>query len=438
MSTALNRSKKFDYKAIAAALTLLASSTVAMASGHRHELPSWCATKCDQVVVDWNQHAFQVIKLGDGYQNPMDAARVVSIMHLAMHDAVNAVAPHYRSFAYQGDGQPVKADAVVAAAAAAHRVMTRLYPKQAELSNVILEVTLNDAGPGPEVVEGKRIGIAAADAVLAKRSQDGSQGSEEYKPGTKPGEYRFTPGFEFLGAPHWRRVTPFTMTAPEQFRVTPPPSLTSAAYTKDFNEVKATGSKAADAKRSAEQTQYAAYWYEFSEAGWNRIARNVARGKAESLWERARTFALLNSVMSDAYVAGWDSKMHYNLWRPVTAVRLAAEDGNPQTAADANWEPMLPTPPVQDYPSTHSALGAAAAAVLSSAYGRQTGFEMASPTALPGYPSRKFKSFAQAADENGDSRVRAGLHFRFAVTHGLGLGEKIGQQALSQFLKPLR
>lgn len=419
----------------AAALAALAASSQAAAPGN-----TWCAARCDQIVMDWNQQTHQVIKAANGYQDPMAASRVLAMVHLAMHDAVNAAQPRYRTYAYQPKTPAGKtgADATVAAAVAAHDVLVAMFPKQQEMLRATLDATLHDAGIGAAVMDGKALGAAAAAAMLTRRANDGSRADEAYKPGTRPGEYQFVPGFDFVAAPHWRTVTPFTMRAPEQFRVVAPPALASTAYVIDLNEVKATGSKAAHAKRSAEQTQYAAYWYEFSDSGWNRIARNVARNKPQDLWQRARTFALLNAVMADAYIAGWDSKLHYNLWRPVTAIRQAASDGNPATHADANWEPMLPTPPVQDYPSTHSALGAAAAVVLAQAFGSdRVSFTMASPSALPEAPARTFASFSAAAKENADSRVRAGLHFRFATTAGLQLGEQIGRQAARDILGPV-
>ena len=127
----------------------------------------------------------------------------------------------------------------------------------------------------------------------------------------------------------------------------------------------------------------------------------------QDLWQRARTFALLNAVMADAYIAGWDSKLHHDFWRPVTAIRLAAEDGNARTEADASWEPLLPTPPVQDHPSTHSALGAAAAVVLSHGFGRdRIRFAFASPTALPEQPTRSFTSFSAARRRTPIARAR--------------------------------
>jgi hypothetical protein len=401
---------------------------------------SWCADRCDQIVIDWNQHTHQVIKADSGYADPMAASRVLAMVHLAMHDAANAAQPRYRPYAYQPDRPFGKgsADAAVAAAVAAHDVLAALVPKQKELLRPMLDATLHDAGIGSAVEQGRRVGAAAAAAMLAKRANDGSQADEAYEPGRRPGNYQHVPGFNFLAAPHWRAVTPFTLRAPDQFRVAAPPALDSAAYAADYNEVKATGSKAADARRSTDQAHYAAYWYEFSDSGWNRIARNVARSKPQDLWQRARSFAMLNAVMADAYIAGWDSKLHYDLWRPVTAIQQAANDGNPATHADPSWAPLLTTPPIQDHPSTHSALGAAAAVALAQAFGGdRVSFTMASPSALPEAPARSFSSFSAAARENADSRVRAGLHFRFATRAGLQLGRQIGEQAVRSFLAPV-
>lgn len=423
-----------------ATLALAALAAAGTGAAARTPEASWCADRCDQIVIDWNQHTHQVIKADNGYADPMAASRVLAMVHLAMHDAVNAVQPRYRSYAYQpaAPAGSQDADAAVAAAVAAHDVLATLYPKQKTLLQATLDATLHDAGIGSAAEQGRRIGAAAAAAMLARRADDGSRADEAYRPGRRPGAYQHVPGFDFIAAPHWRAVTPFTMRSPEQFRVAAPPALDSAAYAADFDEVKASGSQAADARRSSDQTHYAAYWYEFSDSGWNRIARNVARARPQDLWQRARGFAMLNAVMADAYIAGWDSKLHYDFWRPVTAIRRAADDGNPATQADAQWTPMLTTPPIQDHPSTHSALGAAAAVALAQAFGSdRVAFTMASPSALPEAPARSFGSFSEAARENADSRVRAGLHFRFATAAGLQLGQRIGEQAVRSFLAPV-
>ena len=146
--------------------------------------------------------------------------------------------------------------------------------------------------------------------------------------------------------------------------------------------------------------------------------------------------ALVNMALADSYTAGWDSKFFYNHWRPYTAIRHAENDGNPQTAASADWEPLMPTPPVHDYPSTHSALGNAAATVLASLLGNETPFTMTSNTAQPSGSTRSFRSFHEAADENADSRVMAGIHFRFACEAGQTLGNKVGKWTVENHLRP--
>lgn len=376
------------------------------ADDHSHSgAATWCADRCDAVITDWSLTAFRVIKGDDGYQNPLTATRSLAMMHLAMHDAANAARPRYQRYALAAQpASATKADAAVAAAAAAHAVLAALYPQPqvAALLEAELEKTLIEAGVSPDIAAGREFGRAAAAAVLAKRSNDGSAGNETYVEGTQPGQYRFTPPFDFVLAPHWRRVTPFALASASQFRTTPAPALTSDAYRRDFDEVKRVGGKDAGAQRSSDETHYAAFWYEFADIGWNRIARASSSRVKQDLWDRARTFALLNAAMADAYIAGWDSKFQHNFWRPVTAIHLAGNDGNPNTVA--------------------------ATTVLAQAFGRdRVAFSFASSSASPANPVRSYRSFSEAARENADSRVKAGLHFRFATTAGLEMGRQIGQ-----------
>jgi hypothetical protein len=427
------------------ALGLLTAASLVQAgertdSAHVATSATWCAERCDAVITEWSLAAYQIIKAADGYQDPMAASRSLAMMHVAMHDAVNAVTPRYRRYALAAP--PVgasRADATVAAATAAHDVLAALYPQPqaAALLKAELEKTTLEAGVGPAIEAGTALGRAAAAAVLAKRANDGSAGKEAYVEGTLPGQYRFTPPFNFAAAPHWRQVTPFALASAAQFRTAPPPALTSEAYRRDFDEVKRVGGKAGGSARSTDETHYAAFWYEFSDIGWNRVARAVSGRVKQDLWQRARTFALLNMAMADAYIAGWDSKYHYNTWRPVTAIHLAAEDGHPRTAPEKSFETLLPTPPVPDLPSTHSALGMAAAVVLADAFGGdRVTFTFASSSAMPTNPVRSFRSFSEAALENADSRVKAGLHFRFATDAGLLLGRQIGQHVIRNTLPP--
>jgi hypothetical protein len=144
------------------------------------------------------------------------------------------------------------------------------------------------------------------------------------------------------------------------------------------------------------------------------------------LWENARLFALLNFAMADGFIVGLNIKYHYNFWRPVTAIRAGEIDGNPKTVADPVWSPYLVTPPTPDFPSTHSLLGAAAAEVLERFFGTDCiPFSMTSGAPFPGI-TRSFAGFSHAAQENADSRVYAGIHFRSACKHGLRIGKKVG------------
>jgi PAP2 superfamily len=417
--------------AVAAALTGAVASPARAAAA----TPAWCAAHCADVITDWSAIAYQTLHAASGYADPMAASRVLAMMHLAMHDAANTAAPRYATYTRAPAAQR-GADAAVAAAVAAHDVLAALFPKQRPTLAAALATSLADAPQGDEA--SRAVGQAAAQRVLARRADDGSAASLPYQSGSRPGQYRFTPGFDFIAAPHWRAVQPFALSSPSQFRVAPPPALGSAEYAVAYDEVRTLGGQNKDTRRSAEQTRVAAFWYEFSDIGWNRVARAVASTQRQDLWQSARTFALLNTAMADAYIAGWDSKFHYDLWRPVTAIRAGADDGNDRTTPDAGFTPYLPTPPVQDHPSTHSALGAAAATVLAQAFGRDDiRFAFASSSALPGHAVREFGSFSAAAAENADSRIYAGLHFRFATVEGLKLGRNIGRLVWTQTLQPL-
>ena len=416
-------------------LSLVVASAALTTAGGAQRAASVSAYAAEsQLILDWNRFAQQIITADNGYVNPLPATRALATMHLAMHDAINAVVPRYATYArVKRDEQ---ADPTVAAAQAAHDVLAAIYPKQKPALETYLKQYLSDAGVGPNVAKGVALGKRAAADVIAARAADGSATEEPYREGHAPGEYRFVPGFDFVNMPHWRNVKPFALTSPAQFRVKPPPVLASAEYARAFEEVRRKGARKSDT-RTLDESRYAAFWYELSDIGWNRIARVVSRERPQDLWKTARTFALLNAALADSYIAGWDSKMHYNFWRPISAIRLAADDDNVATAPDATWEPFLTTPPVQDYPSTHSVLGAAGAVELADAFGRDNvAFTFASLSADPANPVRTFRSFSEAARENAESRVMAGIHFRFAVEGGLALGRDIGRHAVKTLLQP--
>jgi len=389
-----------------------------------------------EAVLYWNQVAYDAFG-GTKYQHSLMASRINAMVHLAIHDAVNGIEEKYSRYAFTGKDK--KADPVAAVALAAYTILANEIPNQKGFLDSALQNTLSKIKDNDAKTRGVDLGRGAAKAVLSKRTEDGAAGDPMGKIETsdKPGVYQAVPPFNIVFAPQWENVKLFSLQSKDQFRSAPHPSLNSQEYVKAFDEVKEFG-KINSTMRSQDQTGFAKFWYEFSEAGWNRVARTVIESKKLNMLEAARLLALVDMAIADAYIAGWDSKFHYNFWRPYTAIQKANIDGNDATSVDTSWEPCETTPPVQDYPSTHSALGNAAATVLAKLLGDQTSFTLSSPTALPAAPTRSFKSFSEAAKENAESRVMAGVHFRFSCEAGLDLGGKIGQWTVEHQLKPIK
>jgi hypothetical protein len=385
-----------------------------------------------------------------------------AMTHVAIHDALNAIDRRYQPYAFFGHASR-RASTDAAVATAAHDV---LVPVLGELPSPPLPQACIDAGIAsveddyeaaleaipdtPAKRKGVNVGARAAAAILALRADDGSDTllvDITYPQGDEPGEYRFTPGTPFAFAPGWGDVTPFVLRRSSQFRADLPYDVTSSAYTADFEEVKRLGGNGTTtpSERTAEQTEIAMFWVESSPLQWNRIARILAADAGLDEWESARLFGLLNMALADGYVGSFETKYLYNFWRPVTAIQLAGTDGNPDTVADPNWTPLVTTPPIPDHDSAHSVEGGAGAAVMRRFFGTdQISFETCSLTLPAGSTctdaspvTRSFASLSQAARENGLSRIYVGFHFRNAVNDGIEHGRKIGNFAVSRFLRPV-
>jgi hypothetical protein len=262
-----------------------------------------------------------------------------------------------------------------------------------------------------------------------------------------PGEYQCTPGTPLIAFEVWENVTPFVLKHSSQFRPGPPYRVKSEKYADDLNEVKSLGGDGVTtpSARTPDQTEIALFWLESSPLKWNRIARTVSTGQGLDPWENARLFGLLNMALADGYIAMVDSKNHYNYWRPITAIRTADADGNPDTTGDVTWTPLVPTPPNQDYVSGHAIEGGAGAGVLREFFGTDEITFQDCGAALPPGSScgdatpvfRSYSSFSQAAVENAYSRIFVGFHFRKSVEEGTKYGGKIGKRAVNLFMKPM-
>lgn len=393
--------------------------------------------------------------------DPLHEGRMYAVMHIAIHDALNAIDRRSQPYAYDARWAGRGASVEAAVATAAHDVLVTLIGQipapfsqacrdaGAASANADYAAALDAVGDDRRKARGVALGHAAAAAVLALRAGDGSDTPlivTDYPQGVAPGQWRFTPGSDFAFAPGWGRVTPFVLRDAQQFRPQPPYDLIDPRYTEDFNEVKRLGSDGVSAPtgRTAEQTEIALFWVESSPLQWNRIARTVAGSAGLDDWDSARLFGLLNMALADGYISTFDTKYFYNFWRPVTAVRSAADDGNPDTAEDTDWTPLLVTPAIPDYDSGHSVEGGAASQVMRRFFRTDDMDFSACSLTLPdgstcADPSpvlRSYSSFSQAAAENGLSRIYNGFHFRNAVQAGIERGERIGRRAVKRFLQP--
>ena len=312
-----------------------------------------------------------------------------------------------------------------AVATAAREVLVTLIPEQAALVDDAYYGALLAVSEGTAKRAGIAVGRAAAQATLNRRAKDGVDTTTQpvYVPKATPGDYQFTAPFELAFLPGWGRVEPFAIALADH-RLDGPLPITSRQYARDLTYLQSIGALASTT-RTAEQSTIAKFWYEDSPLGWNRITNTVVRQRGLDSWAAARAFALVNFALADGYIAGFEAKYHFRFWRPVTAIRAAGVDGNPHTDADPAWQPFLTTPPVPDYPSTHTVVGAAAAEVLIALFGDKVGYDATSLT-LPGV-TRHYTGFSAAARENGLSRVYAGIHFQHAVKAGHKQGRSIGR-----------
>ena len=367
---------------------------------------------------------------------PVQLSRVLAMVHAAMHDAVNGAEPRYETYA--SDLTDRRAHPEAAAAAAAHRVLTGLFPLQQERWDAALTDSLSTITDGPRRKAGIRLGAAVGRIILEIRANDGWNAVDPFNPPQVPGIWRPTPpAFSPMAEPQFHHLRPFTIVSGNQFPLPPPASLGDVDYQRAFEEVKSIG-RDTSTTRTDDQTHAAHFWFEPPYDSWSRISSILTTDNRFDLHQTARLYALVNMVSCDGLIAGWYWKRHYAFWRPITAIHEADTDDNPHTVADPSWRPLRTTPFHPDHPSTHSVLGGAASEVIR----RFTGsdhhrFCMSSLTAVPAGSTRCFESLSEAQEENSHSRVYAGIHFRTAIAAGDELGRRIGRFAFGHVLRPL-
>ena len=375
------------------------------------------------VIMDWNAKADAI---GAEKQLANSAnSRAQAMLHVAVFEAVNAIDRRYTPYklALTADGGTSRE---AAAASAAHGVLVALYPdKKADL-DATLVTSLAAVADGEAKSRGIELGRKAASEIIALRTNDGSGVPESYRPQTSPGAYVPTVvPIESTAA----QIRPWVMKTSSQFRPAAPPALTTDVWTRDFNEIREYGSLNS-ARRSAEQTTIGRFWFFTGPRTYNAIVRQIATSKKMDLVDCARLYALTAMAASDAFIAVFDGKYAYNLWRPITAIRNADTTNNPATPRDSAWLPLGTTPMHPEYPCAHCIVASAVANVLQTIVGNEVGeITLTSPTA-PGV-TRKWTRLQDYSDEVSNARIYAGFHYRFSTEAAKDMGKKIAELAVS-------
>src|SRR6267378_2114472 len=396
------------------------------------------ATQPVSQVVQWNRMLLVIVRTPGAPPATIHATRSFAIMHAAIYDAVNAIEGTHQPYLVRL-GASHFASQEAAAAAAAHEVLVKLYPSSQATLDAQLQQALAQL-PNRGKTDGVNIGNTVADRILDLRKNDGSNAQPiPYVFGNAPGDYQSTPP-NFPKQPqftHWSRVTPFALESANQFRPGGPPKLTSDRYSDAFDQVKSLG-VAGSTTATSDEALTGRFWNGAIQNYWNEIAQTASLAHNLTTAQNARLFALLNLSFADSVIAFYDAKYTYNFWRPVTAIRAAATDNNPETVADLNWLPQAgKTAPDPSYPGAHAVISAAGAEVLISFFERDHFKFSVTSEVLPGV-ERSFTNFSAAAEEATLSRIFAGQHFSFDLTSGHRLGREIADFVVDNFLRPSR
>lgn len=397
----------------------------------------WMPVSQANVVLDWNAVMMAGVRVDN--TGPTLSTRNLAILHLAIYDAVNTVERTHQPYLFQPEvTEGTSTEAAVVGAG--YEVLKVLYPSLRARADDAFESWRATAPNTPATDHGLALGRRIAESMLAARANDGSATDVPYIPSAEPGQWRRTPPFfRPPVTPQWRYVTPFAVPDIDPFVPLPPPALDSVKYATALNEVKALGSKSSTV-RTAEQTQIAVFWSDFSYTAmppghWHEIAASIVQSQGTGLADTARLMALLSLAQADAAIVCWEAKYRYNLWRPVTAIQRASEDGNDATEADPTWDHLLGAPPFPSYTSGHSSFSKASAEIIADFYGTDALTFTAASDSLPGV-FRTFQSLSACADEIGLSRIYGGIHFSFDNVAGKASGRLIAQHVAANFLLP--
>ena len=393
------------------------------------------------VVLDWNAIAARAAVV----TSPFNQARVMSIVQLAVFEAVNSITGGYVSYLDDPIDAPDGASADAAAIVAAHRVLKTYFPTNTSIdtdrANSLAAIPESQAK-----TDGMAVGEAAAAALIALRATDGSSPATSYMPTSSAnGVWQTTPSCPATGGQfyQWQDVTPFGISDPADFLLPAPPSLTSNQYLKDYNEVKSVGD-VDSTDRSTDRTDNARLYAATSPTfALSMATRQIAAAQGLSMTASARALALIMMGSNDSLIASFYNKYHHNFWRPETAIQRGATDGNDKTEGDSGYVPFITTPCFPSYPSNHASGTNGGLEMMRRLFGA-AGFDITITNTVPALrdlPSatftRHYSQLKQIADDVDDARVYGGIHFRFDQDGGNTLGRAIASEIFKNYLRPV-
>jgi hypothetical protein len=437
-------------------------------------------------ILEWNAVALEVnrVSYSGGVVNdeigPTRSSRALAIEHVAMFDAWNSIHHEFTPYLVEAPNARGASDEA-AVAQAAHDTLLAMYPHQQAFIDTALSQSLASLRDDASERRGIEVGRYVAEHILAARADDGSQIPGEYIPDGQPGHHTvdpLNPDQGFL-TPAWGGVQTFGIQSTDQIPTRTVPDLLSPEYTAAFNQVKALGEMDSSV-RTTDQTEIGIFWgYDVARGLgdpprlYNQIVRVIAQQENNSVGDNARLFALVNIAMADAGIQCWGVKYRDIFWRPIVAIRRADETGNPDTMAQADWQPLgaprsnpLPsetvnfTPPFPAYTSGHATFGGAAFKTLANFYqtddmnfsipftfisdefnGVTRDIHDSIPDLIIDHVRqilpRHYVSFSQAAAENASSRIFLGIHWRFDALEGVSAGDRIADIVFDTKLRPL-
>jgi hypothetical protein len=403
----------------------------------------------DSIVIEWNGHAANALI------NPTTAVvpgagqgPTVAVLHLAMvqgavYDAVNAIDRGFDPYLNGVGKAPKWASKLAATATAAHHVLVGLVPAlpaatlawvETEYSASMAEISA--AQPAKKVAAGVKVGAKAASKMLAARANDGRYVPFTFSQGTGKGEWRPTSDPPVSDPFAWvAKVDPFVMRSNSQFRTAGPLPLTSAAYAREYNEVKAVGALTGST-RTLDQTALALFYTVNPVEMFNRTFRDVAADARLNTADAARLFAMINLAGADGLISCWDDKEFYSFWRPITAIQLGDTDGNPDTVADPKWASMAPAPPYPDHPSGYNCLTGSMMHTAKHFFGSdRMNFTVVQTTAV-GAPERTYGRFTDVIKDTIEARLYLGIHFRTPDEQGAVIGKKVARWLDRHYFHP--